>query len=46
MTNALGIGVGSEEERGVEEELERSDMVSDEILEYMEEIVGVVFLCI
>ena len=46
MTNALGIGVGSEEERGVEEELERSDMVSDEILEYMEEIVGVIFLCI
>ena len=37
MTDAVGIGVGSEEERGVEEDLEKSGMISDEILEYMEE---------
>ena len=33
MTESIGIGVGSEEEIGVEEELERSGMGIDEILE-------------
>ena len=37
VTDAVGIGGGSEEDRGVEEELERSGMGSDEILEYMVE---------
>ena len=41
---AVGIGGFSDEDRVVEEELESSGMVSDEILEYMEEIVSVVFL--
>ena len=35
--DAVRIGVGSEEERGVEEELERSGMGSNEILEHIEE---------
>ena len=37
VTDAVGIGGGSEEDRGVQEELERSGMGSDEILECMEE---------
>ena len=37
MTDDVGIGGGSEEESGVEKELERSGMGSDEILEYIEE---------
>ena len=37
VTVAVKIGGGSEEDRGLEEELERSGMGSDEILEYMEE---------
>ena len=36
MTNAFGIGKGSEEEIVVEEELDMSGMGIDEILEYME----------
>ena len=37
VTDAVGIGRGSEEDRCVEEELDRSGMRSNEILEYMEE---------
>ena len=37
MTDYVGIGGGSEEDRCVEEELERSGMGSDKISEYMEE---------
>ena len=37
VTDAVGIGGGSEEDIGVEEQLERSGMGSDGILEYMEE---------
>ena len=37
VTDAVGIGGGSEEEICVEEELERSCMGSNENLEYMEE---------
>ena len=37
VTDDVGMGRGSGEDRGAEKELERSGMGSDEILEYMEE---------
>ena len=43
VTDAVGIGGGSEKLKGVKEELERSGMGSDEILEYTEEICNFCF---
>ena len=37
VMDAVGIGGGSEQQTGMEEELDRSGMGNNEILEYMEE---------
>ena len=44
VTDAVGIGGGSEEDRGAEEELERSGMGSDEILNIWINFVSVFFV--